>query len=237
MKKIYSLLVMVGGLCGIGYCQDELAVCEVTSPPAIDGKTDDWQGDWKTDSDSKFQYNVCFDAENIYVRLKFSDDMTQAKIGRFGLTLWLDPNGKKKRNLGLKYPTPTGRDFSFIDNPSDQSQNQNREEARLKMKRDLIKDTEVLELIGLAKDNIVSSRVGLKNGIQVIIVMDEKSEYVYETKIPFKAYRLSKASIPELTLGFETGKYIPKSTTIGQRQYSTSPMMESTSLWVRVKLN
>lgn len=214
----------------MGYGQEEGVACEVTSPLAIDGKTDDWQGDWKTDDDSKFQYNVCFDAENIFIRLKTADDMNQGKMGRLGFTVWLDPNGKKKRKLGLLYPTPTGRDFSQImnQNPND---TRGREEKRLGMKRDLIKDTEVLELIGLAKENIVSSRVGLKNGIQVIIVMDERGDYVYEAKIPFKAYKLSKASIPVLGIGFETGKMTPQS---GQPY---TEMSTATSLWVSVKLN
>lgn len=204
--------------------------CEVTSLPTIDGKTGDWQGDWQTDDNSKFQYNVCFDAEIIYIRLKTSDDMNQGKIGRLGFTVWLDPNGKKKKKLGLKYPTPTGRDFSQM-NQNPQSGTRTNEGRRLEMKRDLIRDTEVLELIGLAKENIVSSRVGLKNGIEVIIVMDEKGDYVYEAKIPFKAYKLSKASIPVLGIGFETGKLAP---TPGAPY---SDMSKATSLWLNIKLN
>ena len=200
-----ALLVFALMSYGVVYSQVQES-CQVTTPPMIDGKMDDWQGDWKTDEDSKFQYNVCFDAENLYVRVKTSDEMNQGKMGRFGFTVWLDANGKKKRKLGLKYPTPTGRDFSTLPHNQGQTENQNRDIARTEMRRNLIKDTEVLELIGLAKENVVSSRVGLMNGIEVIIVMDETGAYVYEAKIPFKAYRLSKASIPVLGVGFETGK-------------------------------
>ncbi len=228
MKSLFTVTGLLIGLCTMGYAQDELG-CQVATPPVIDGKIEDWQGDWKTDEDTKIQYNVCFDADNLYVRLKTSDDMTQGKIGRLGLTVWLDPNGKKKRNLGLKYPTPTGRDFSKMN--ASPSNNSNPYERRLEMKRDLIRDTEVLELIGLAKENIVSSRVGLMNGIQVIIVMDEKGDYIYEAKIPFKAYRLSKASIPVLGIGFETGKVTPAN---GQPY---SDMSKATNLWVTIKLN
>ena len=230
MRSIYAVLVVVLGVGSTGYSQEDIKEsCRVTVPPVIDGKMEDWQDDWRTDADSKFEYNVCFDEQNLYIRLKTSDEMNQGKMGRLGFTVWLDPNGKKKKNLGLKYPTPTGRDFSKMN--ASPSNNSNPYERRLEMKRDLIRDTEVLELIGLAKENIVSSRVGLMNGIQVIIVMDERGDYIYEAKIPFKAYRLSKASIPVLAIGFETDKLKPIS---GQRY---TEMSKATSLWVNVKLN
>ena len=229
MKKIYSLVVLSFYL-SIGYGQDDVQDCKVTGPPSIDGKMGDWQGDWKNDEDTKFLYNVCLDAENIYIRVKTADEMNQGKMGRFGFTVWLDPNGKKKKKLGLKYPTEVGRDFSHMMNQNPNS-GRSREEMRLDMKRDLIKDTEVLELIGLAKDNITSTRVGLMNGIQVIIVMDDIGDYVYEAKIPFKAYKLSPASIPVLGVGFETGKLKAQS---GQPY---SPMNNASSFCVNVKVN
>jgi hypothetical protein len=232
MKNIYAVSVLVFGLWSTCFCQEDVQeTCQVIVASVIDGKIEDWQEEWKIDTDSKFQYNVCFDAENIYIRLKTADDMNQGKMGRLGFTVWLDPNGKKKKKLGLKYPTPTGRDFSQMMNQNTPNNKRTPDEKRLDMKRDLIKDTEVLELIGLAKENIVSSRVGLKNGIQVIIVMDERGDYVYEAKVPFKAYRLSKASIPILSVGFETGKLMP----ISGQPYTD--MSVATKFWVNVKLN
>jgi len=229
MRKIYALALLLC-LTRIGFGQDEAVVCKVTTPPAIDGKADEWQEGWKNDEESKFLYNICLDAENIYIRLKTSDDMNQGKMGRFGFTVWLDPNGKKKRKLGLKYPTPVGRDFEQMGKPP-VSGGRSPEEIRLSLKREMIKDTDVLELIGIAKDNIVSSRVGLKNGIQVIIDMDQKGDYIYEAKIPFKAYRLDPTSILVLTVGFETGKLIP------QPGQPYSDMSKATSLWVDVRVN
>jgi hypothetical protein len=73
-----------------------------------------------------------------------------------------------------------------------------------------IKDIEVLELIGLADDPLTSTRSGITNGIKVAIAADAEDAYEYEAIIPFKSYRLSKASISTLGIGFETGKYVAK---------------------------
>lgn len=73
----------------------------------------------------------------------------------------------------------------------------------------MVRDLEVLELIGLADDPLTSTRSGITNGIKVAIAVDEDGAYVYESLIPFKSYRLSKASISTLGIGFETGKFVP----------------------------
>jgi len=62
--------------------------------------------------DGKFLCNVSNDEENLYFRLKVADDLTQQKIGLFGLYLKLNPKGKRKGKLGLKYPI--GKDESEL---------------------------------------------------------------------------------------------------------------------------
>jgi hypothetical protein len=221
--------------------------CTPSTPPEIDGKVSEWTGEWKKDDNKLFYYNICNDAENLYIRLKITDGITQAKIGRNGLTVWLDPNGKRKRKLGLKYPTPTGRDFTTMDK-GEERPNDNRtiEQKKLDLKSELIKDTEVLELIGLADDNIISLREGLKNGIKVIIVLDDKGDFIYEAKIPFKAYRLTKSAIATLGIGFETGQFVMKQpagnasaqTSAGRRGPTYySPLSSIARHWLVVKLN
>jgi len=236
--------------------KDATESCHPAVAPEIDGKVDDWTVEWLKDPDNNFLYNVCNDEENLYIRLKISDGMTQVKTARFGLTVWLDPNGKRKRKLGLKYPTPEGRDFTQIEKKEESPDDKRTlEQKRIDMKRELINDTEVLELFGIAEEKIISARLGLMNGIKVTIDMDDTGAYLYEAKIPFKAYKLNKAAISTLGIGFETGKLtmVASSANIAsQRQYGSgyngvgglqrsgmpySPMAAETRLWITVKLN
>ncbi|MBS1680803.1 MAG: hypothetical protein JST48_03750 [Bacteroidetes bacterium] len=209
MSRISVLFFVV--CCTTAYAQKGLKESiGFEKPPVIDGKMEDWPSEWWLDPDGKFISNVGNDAENLYVRLKIADDITQQKIGWFGLSVKLNPSGKRKGKVGLKYPV--GKDATEIkkEKPEAVSASDNRN-AMVEMKKDLISDVEVVELIGLAKKNIVSSRLGLANGIEAIIVAQEDGSYIYEAKIPFKAFRINKKEVEVLGVEFETGKYSPPS--------------------------
>ncbi|MBS1488165.1 MAG: hypothetical protein JST43_11315 [Bacteroidetes bacterium] len=191
-------------------------------PPVIDGKMDDWPTEWWLDPDGKFLSNVGNDAENLYFRLKISDDLTQTKIGFFGLSLKLNPTGKKKDKVGLKYPV--GKDPSELKKEmKDQEGKEMDAAARVQYKKDLVSDVEVVELIGLAKQNIVSSRLGLANGIEAILVAQDDGAYIYEAKIPFKAFRLDKSKLETLPIEFETGRYVPQNKNNNNASQGYSP--------------
>jgi hypothetical protein len=176
-------------------------------PPVIDGKIEDWPIDWWIDPDGKFLCNVSNDEENLYFRLKISDDLTQQKIGLFGLTLRINPKGKKKGKLGIKYPI--GKDESEIKKEKPEVMSSGMEiSEKIAMKKALVSDVEVVELIGLAKEHIVSSRLGLANGIEAIIVAQDDGSYIYEAKIPFKAFKINKKDVELLGVEFETGRLV-----------------------------
>lgn len=189
--------------------------------PIIDGDVSDWTCDWWIDPDGKYFSNVTNDADNLYVRIKVADDVTQQKIGLFGLSVKLNPSGKRKGKVGLKYPV--GQDASefkkkeptVVDRGTDIN-------GVIQMKKDLISDVEVVELIGLAKQNIVSSRLGLANGIEAIIVAQNDGSYIYEAKIPFKAFRINRNDVGVLGVEFETGRFVPKTNTSNNNAYSPS---------------
>jgi len=139
------------------------------------------------------------------VRLKVADDLTQQKIGLFGLFLKLNPSGKRKGKLGLKYPI--GKDASEL-KKKEPTEVDNGLDAKSKAqwKKDMLGDIEVVELVGLAKQSIVASRLGLANGIEVMITTLEDGAYTYEAKIPFKAFRIAKKDVKVLGVEFETGR-------------------------------
>ncbi|HWA35169.1 MAG TPA: hypothetical protein VG737_13610 [Cyclobacteriaceae bacterium] len=217
MKKIFVSLSMVVILSATSVAQDTESNCQMANVIVVDGKADEWTLTWVESDDKNFSYNVCSDDNNLYVRMKTSNDMIKRKIGLFGLTLWMDPNGKKKRRLGFKFPSGTeGAERMEAFRKESESQNHERQSAgeraefQKKMEADLIQNLEVIELIGLTDDPITATRSGITNGIKVAIALDPESRaYVYEAVLPFKSYRLSKKSIETLGVGFETGKYTP----------------------------
>jgi len=176
-------------------------------PPVIDGRVDDWPTEWWLDPDGKFLSNVGNDAENLYFRLKISDDLTQQKIALFGLSLKLNVKGKRKGKVGLKFPV--GKDASELKREKPEAVESGSDIAsKIAIKKLWVSDVEVVELIGLAKQNIVSSRLGLTNGIEAMLIALDDGSYVYEAKIPFKAFRINKNEVPLLGVEFETGRLI-----------------------------
>lgn len=186
-------------------------------PIVIDGDVSDWPMEWWVDPNGKFFCNVSNDADKLYVRLKVADDLTQQKIGLFGLSLKLNPSGKRKGKVGLKYPT--GRDASELKKKEPKEADAEMDvRNKVQMKKDLLGDVEVVELIGLAKENIVSSRLGLANGIEAMIIALDDGSYTYEAKIPFKAFRIIKSQVEVLGVEFQTGRLVmqPKNNTSNQ---------------------
>ncbi|NOS57366.1 MAG: hypothetical protein HOP37_14070 [Cyclobacteriaceae bacterium] len=216
-----------------------------TVPIVIDADPNEWSTEWLLDQDGKFLYNVGNDESNLYFRVKVTDDITQQKIAFFGLILKLDVNGKKKGRVGLKYPVAKDpKQLKKEQEPWPQDPTE-----RIAAKKRILDEVEILELIGLAKDNIVSSRLGLMNGIEVLITVAADGAYLYEAKIPFKAFRIDKASVPILGVSFETGKFDlgrnpPAAPAGGQagRNFGGSygqynPNAVPAYMWAAVKLN
>lgn len=219
--------------------------CEATTPPTIDGNAGEWTADWNLDGESKILYNFCNDAENLYVRLKFTDDLTQRKIAMYGLYIKFDASGKKKGKVGLKYPI--GKDDRELkkEKPVELPD----AAAVEAYKRQMLGDVEVVELIGLAKEGIMASRLGLANGIEVLITPDENANYIYEAKIPFKAFSIDKSKTPVLGITIETGRQTaanqpasaaPPAQGFGQRGFAGgggySILAMPAYLWVGLKL-
>ena len=71
---------------------------------SIDGDYSDWE-----DNDLQFfeETNAVIgsvnDAENLYIMFRFTDQKLARRIKRMGVTLWLDKEGKKNKNYGIRY--------------------------------------------------------------------------------------------------------------------------------------
>ena len=179
MKK----LLFIGLACALSlaaFSQEE--PCVITAVPVIDAQADDWAVDWKEDDNHIFKYNVCSDDATLYIRVKVSDHVTQRKMAMFGFTVWLDPKGKKKQKLGLRFPTgyeamermEAIKQSGVFDKDEPAPQ---REERQKQMKKNMVTDIEVLELLGLADKPLTSTRSGITTGLKVAIGMDDQAMF------------------------------------------------------------
>ncbi|MDZ4714919.1 MAG: hypothetical protein SH819_05560 [Cytophagales bacterium] len=217
MKGILIITLFIAGI-GTSVGQEAGKPCPASGAVVIDGASDEWPMAWVDDDDKIFSYNVCADDNNLYVRVKTSDYYAKRKIAAFGFTMWMDATGRKKKRVGLRFPvggTEAEERAAAIRDEGPQGNSMGEKADYQKMiDRRLIADLEIMELIGLSDEPITSTRSGITNGIKVAIAMDASGAYVYEALIPFRSYRFSRATLSEMSIGFETGKYVvPKATT------------------------
>ena len=71
----------------------------------IDGRPTEWKLPLKYfDEESKLQYAVSNDFQNIYFCFRATQQETQVKLLRGGMQLWIDTTGQNQHNVGLMFP-------------------------------------------------------------------------------------------------------------------------------------
>jgi hypothetical protein len=98
---------MILALCVPGFSKDKkVESIWATAPVNIDGSKDDWTGDTLTlEKKVKVDYGFRNDSDNLYVLFIFNDPKFLSTINQAGMTLWLDTQGKKKKDYGIKFRT------------------------------------------------------------------------------------------------------------------------------------
>jgi hypothetical protein len=210
MKYVIVCLFLFTGFTSTAQTTD--APCPLSSAIIVDGAADEWPMNWVDDDEKLFSYNVCADEQNLFVRVRTSEFYTKRKMAAFGFTLWFDPSGKKKKKYGLKFPSggAEAEERMAVIRSEGNPGNSVGERSDYQKRADqaMITGLEVMELIGLTEEPITSTRSGITNGIKVALALDASGAYIYEAIIPFKSYRLSRAKLNELSVGFETGRFV-----------------------------
>lgn len=101
----FILYLMVLALCIVGFSKDkEVEGIWASTPVKIDGSNSDWSGDPLIfENKVKVDYAFRNDSENLYVLFIFKDTEYLSSINQTGMTLWVDTQGKKKKNYGIKF--------------------------------------------------------------------------------------------------------------------------------------
>lgn len=60
--------------------------------------------DFKYSEEDRVYYHISNDSNNIYIDLKIFDDEIKQQVLRSGMAVWIDPEGKKEKRIGVIYP-------------------------------------------------------------------------------------------------------------------------------------
>ena len=164
------------------------------------------------------------DKTDMYVCLSTNDRKIQRQFLIRGFTVWFNPQGGKKKTLGIHFPVGMqgggmqggmpGGDRQAGDNlmtPGKSGSDRGDEDAQLQ--KMLVESQKEIEIFGPGKDEKIKMSVeeAEENGIKVRIGYSSKENLVYELKVPLlrnvsRPYFIGTESVKVVGIGLESGK-------------------------------
>ncbi|MFA6085696.1 hypothetical protein [Mucilaginibacter sp.] len=175
-------------------------------PPAnvvIDGNLNEWGDSLRyLNEEKKIPYTLANDQENLYVAIRINDRMEQARIINAGITLSIDPKGKKKETFAMTFPlsAPGSKpQFGFSKDDNGEVSQQDRDElARERLTT--LRNIKVTGFKDIEYDMITTSNT---YGIKAAINYDADGNLVYEAAIPLKFFHADSPSKSEWAFNFK----------------------------------
>ncbi|OCX51107.1 hypothetical protein BEL04_20555 [Mucilaginibacter sp. PPCGB 2223] len=161
----------------------------------IDGKLTEW-GDSLAlyDIKTKLNYTIANNDTDLYVIAYVTDPKLRRKIMAAGITVSVNPEGKKHKTYSLTYPVPDG---SAIFKPH--TGDEDGEDIR---KPTLLQSTSI-RVTGFK--NVESDVITTANtyGFKAAVKFDDKHNLVYETAIPIKMLNIKPGKNEELEINIQ----------------------------------
>lgn len=137
--------------------------------------------------DSQLTYKITHDSDSLYLTLFTANMATQARILRGGLSIWIDPSGKKNQKLGLSYPVMAQAPQRGERPQPSQAGGRSRQSADLaqRMYRQFEASNPSLQLTGFAGDGITQLFDPQldRTPVKVTTQMDESGILIYTASI------------------------------------------------------
>lgn len=152
----------------------------------IDGKHDDWLNAMIYFEKENISLGLLNDESFMYICMIVENPMIRNQIMRQGFTLWFDPAGGKKRNLGIKFPVGMSeeemqmRGMQEGDVPMKPRRGEQDPERFMQAP---MRQMNELEILGPGKDESVRMPIDEAKGIN-INMRASSGTLVYELKVP-----------------------------------------------------
>jgi hypothetical protein len=105
VRKIFTVSVLVLAIVFVALAKEKsVDSIWAASPLKIDGLADDWERDpFHVEKKVKTEYAFRNDSDSLYVFFKFNDAKYLSSIEITGMVLWIDIEGKKNKDIGVKF--------------------------------------------------------------------------------------------------------------------------------------
>lgn len=207
----------------------ELQEVSITAPHTIkvDGKNHEWAGTtFSQNKRTSISYVLSNDDKNLYLVVKSTDAGNNAKILAGGITLSVNPDGKKKEkeSISLTYPIINRpaiqggggrRQMSVVMGAGMRGMGggqtaKQRDSARTAMFKTQLSQVKEIKIKGFKKTTDTLISIYNVSGIKAFASIDNDNAYFYELAIPLEELGLSVASPAEFAYNIKlNGLQIP----------------------------
>jgi hypothetical protein len=158
---------------------------------------------YRYDIENNLAYKVSHDDDYLYLDLKTDDKASIIKILRQGLFIYMDPNGKKSKEIYFNYPLTQKHEPGSMRKPMG-GQSNSRDDVDVNNLLDRLSIEAIYSKYGLAEKMPVYI---VDSGFKVEIIAVNKSVMEYKLRIPFRELKAGGLkNISELSIGIMTGK-------------------------------
>lgn len=169
----------------------------------IDGDLKDWGDSLRYfNEEKKLNYALANDKTTLYAAIRITDKMDQMRTLNAGITLSIDPKGKKKESFSLTFPlAEPGTKPDFGKRPDDNTEvtQQDRDElARERITK--LRDIKVVGFKDIEGDMITTSNT---YGIKAAIDYDADGNLIYEMAIPLQFFHANDITKTEWAFNFK----------------------------------
>jgi hypothetical protein len=205
MKRSLLLLVVITiTLTNLVKAQTKQTLLPPPPTVTIDGSLADWGDSLRYHNNEKnLSYTLANDKENLYVVMRFSDRLEQARVLNAGITLSIDPHGKKKETFAMTFPLRyPGSPAPAFTGRKDDGGDVTKEE-REELMRERITTLRSIKMTGF-KD-IENEMITTSNtyGIKAAIDYDAAGNLVCEAAIPLKFFHADDIPKNEWAFNFK----------------------------------
>ncbi|MDO9577644.1 MAG: hypothetical protein Q7J16_07140 [Candidatus Cloacimonadales bacterium] len=211
MKKYYFGIVMIAVILLQGCNMIQLESLWRDREITIDGNDKDWIDAQYYLKDYNVVLGVMNDENFLYLCFyPTTQELTRQLITR-GCTLWINTEGKKKKEVGIHFPLgmQNPQMFEKLDKSEQQMPNDKKMELP-NIEKMLLTLPKELEIIGPVRNDVVKMKLSELTGLEMAVGA-HKGLFAYELKIPLYAdsgnsFSLNVKPNAEFLIGFETPK-------------------------------
>jgi hypothetical protein len=164
----------------------------------VDGNAREWPANsFLTDKEAMMVYSAANDSGNFYICVKIKDEVQQMRVMRSGMDIWINLNGKKKKETGIHFPLA-----QTLPPSEHRNLNTNGRPDPKKMRMMFLLQVKEMELQGFRTEyNGAVNNKANKSGIVVVINWDSLNTMVYEARIPFRTLNADISTLDHVSIG------------------------------------